>query len=63
MIMVLVIVQGVLDGYGVQGGEPCMLCVGLCGLHSFNNCLMLLSPNLFSLLAFMQIYHVLAYSS
>ena len=58
----LVIVQGVLDGYGMQGGESCMLGVGLYGLHSRNNCLMLLSPNIFLLLAFMQIYHVLAYS-
>ena len=54
MVVVLVIVQGVLDGYGVQGGEPCMLGVGLCGLHSLNNCLMLLSPNMFLLLAFTQ---------
>ena len=61
MVMVLVIVQRVLDGYGVQGGEPCMLCVALYGLHSRNNYLMLLSPNMFSLLAFTQIYHVLAY--
>ena len=29
MVVVLVIVQGVLDGYGMQGGEPCMLDVGL----------------------------------
>jgi hypothetical protein len=46
--VVLVIVQGVLDGYGVRGGEPCMLDAELFGLHSFNNCLMLLSPNMFS---------------
>ena len=62
MVVVLVIVQGVLDGYGVQGGEPCMLDAELVGLYSFNNCLMFLSPNVFSLLAFTQIYHVLAYS-
>ena len=62
MVVVLVIVQEVLDGYGMQGGEPCMLRVGLCGLHSLNNCLLLLSPNMFSLLTFTQIYHVLAYS-
>ena len=60
--VVLVIVQGVLDGCGMQGGEPCMLDDGLFGLHSLNNCLMLLSPNMFSLLAFTQKYHVLAYS-
>ena len=41
MIVVLVIVQRVLDGYGMQGGQPCMLDVGLYGLHSLNNCLML----------------------
>ena len=61
MVMVLVLVQGVLDGYGMQGGEPCMLGVRLYGLHSFNNFLMLLSPNMFSLLAFTQIYLVSAY--
>ena len=60
--MVLVIVQGVLGDYDMQGGEPCMLRVALYGLHSLNNCLILLSPNMFSLLAFTQIYHVLAYS-
>ena len=62
MVMVLVIVHGVLDSYGMQGGEPCMLGVGLYGLHSLNNCLMLLSSNMCSLLAFTQKYHVLAYS-
>ena len=34
--VVLVIVQGVLDGCSMQGGEPCMLDDGLFGLHSFN---------------------------
>ena len=62
MVVVLDKVQGVLESYGVQGGEPCMLDAELYGLHSLNNCLMLLSPNMFSLLAFTQIYHVLAYS-
>ena len=62
MVMVLVLVQGVLDGYGMQGGEPCMLGVRLYGLHSLNNCLILLSPNMISLLAFTQKYHLLAYS-
>ena len=62
MVVVLVIVHGVLDGYGMQGGEHCMLGVGQYGLHSLNKCLMLLSPNMFSLFAFMQIYLVLAYS-
>ena len=47
MVVVLVIVQGVLDNYGMQGGEPCMLRVGLYVLHSLNNCLMLLSLNMF----------------
>ena len=60
--MILVIVQGVLEGYGVQGGEPCMLNAELFGLHSLNNCLMLLSPNMVSLLAFTQKYHLLAHS-
>ena len=41
MVVVLVIVQGVLEGYGMQGGEPCMLGVGLYGLYSLNNCLIL----------------------
>ena len=41
MVVVLVIVQGVLDSYGMQGGEPCMLGVGLYGLYSLNNYLML----------------------
>ena len=40
MVVVLVVVQGVLDGYGVQGEELCMLDAELFGLHSFNNCLM-----------------------
>ena len=62
LVVVLVIVQGVLEGYGVQGGEPCMLDAELFGLHSLNNCLMLLSQNMFSLLAFTQMYHVVAYS-
>ena len=52
--MVLVIVQRVLEGYGVQGGELCMLDAELFGLHSFNNYLMFFSPNVFSLLAFTQ---------
>ena len=43
LVVVLVIIQGVLDGYGMQGGEPCILGVGLFGLHSLNNYLMLLS--------------------
>ena len=47
MIVVLVIIQGVLDGYGMQGGEPCMLGVELYGLHSLINCSMLLSLNIF----------------
>ena len=48
MVVVLVIVQGVQDYYGMQGGEPCMLRGLLYGLHSLNNCLMFLSPNVFS---------------
>ena len=51
----LVVVREVLDDCGMQGGEPCMLVDGLFGLHSFNTCLMLLGPNVFSLLAFTQI--------
>ena len=62
MVVILVTVQGVLDSYGMQGGEPCMLGVGLYGLHSLNNCLMLLSSNIFSLLAFTQKYRVIDYS-
>ena len=31
LVVVLVIVQGVLDRYGMQGGEPCMLGVRLYG--------------------------------
>ena len=31
MVVVFVIIQGVLDGYGMQGGEPCMQGVGLYG--------------------------------
>ena len=41
MVVVLVIVHGVLDGYGMQGGKPCMLDVALYGLHSLNKFLML----------------------
>ena len=49
MVVVLVIVQGVLDGYGMQGVEPCMLRVRLYGLHSLNNCLMFFeSKNLYN---------------
>ena len=47
MVVVLDIVQRVLDSYGMQGGESCMLDIGLYGLHSLNNCLILLSPNMF----------------
>ena len=58
LVVVMVLVQGVLDGYGMQGGEPCMLGVGLYGLYSLNNCLMLLSLNMFLLLTFTQKYHL-----
>ena len=62
MVVVLVIVHGVLDSYGMQGGEPCMLGVALYGLNSLNNCLMLFGSKYVFILAFTQIYHVLAYS-
>ena len=31
LVVVMILVQGVLDGCGMQGGEPCMLGDGLLG--------------------------------
>ena len=62
MVVVLVIVHGVLDDYGMQGGEPCMLGVELYGLHSLNNCLILFESKYVFITCITQIYHELAYS-
>ena len=74
MVVVMVLVQGVLDscGFGYSTGSTRQLQYARWGalyagcwtvwVHSLNNCLTLLSPNIFSLLAFTQKYHLLAYS-